>query len=449
MKKPLILIISAVLLLTGCADKGEEELLPVPVTEESPEAKESEVTVEIGIPENIEETTESTEETTEIPDETPSSEGTEELKEAVNSFNWKLYETLPEDENIFYSPFSLESAIALSGLAAKGDTADGIYKALSIKEPEGFKAAMKEFITKKQPETSYLRTANGLFISESLELSPGYAEDFEAPAKEYYGGEFKMVDFKDTASVKDEIKSFVDKNTEGMISNYESPVNEATVADILNAVYFYGEWQNKFEADDTFEDTFHTTEKDVKTDMMHMGKRYFRYVSEIDGIKAVALPYDGSTYEMDLFMYSDPDKKDVKGLFNGTDPEKVLETLDKAEEISLNSLVIPKFKMDLDIKGLKEKLSTLGMEKVFSDEADLSLLAKDLKISDICHRAVLEVDEEGSRAAAVTEVIMELTSSLPFEEEINEFIADRPFIFVIRDKESGIILFTGRFIKPE
>ena len=449
MKRPLILILSIVLILTGCSGVAEEELLPVQMPEEPSIEKETEVPMELEIPDNAEEVTKTAEEPEETPDEEAHQGGTEELKEAVNSFNWKLYETLPEDENIFYSPFSLESAIALSGLAAKGDTSDGINNALCIKDPEGFKTGMKAFNLKKQPETSYLKTANGLFISDSLDLSPGYDMDFEAPAKEYFGGEFKKVDFKDTKAVKDEIKSWVNINTEGMISDYESPENAETVADILNAVYFYGEWQSKFLKADTYEDTFHTADKDVKTDMMHMDKKYFRYVSEIDGIKAVALPYEGSSYEMDLFMYSDQDKKDAKGLINSIDPEKVLEALDKADEIKLDSLVIPKFKMDLEIKELKEKLKGLGMEKAFSDEADFSLLAKDLKISDICHRAVVEVDEEGSRAAAVTEVMMELTSAMPIEEERQEFIADRPFIFVIRDRESGIILFTGRFNKPE
>ncbi len=379
-----------------------------------------------------------------VPEEKEPENAMENLRQAVNSFSTKLYNAYDGEGNLFFSPFSIESAVALSDLAAKGETAEGIDKALEIKDFDGFKAGMKQFISREQPETSYLKTANGLFIDKSLELSPDYSESFEKPAKEYFNGEFRQVDFKDVSSAGKEISAWVKDATEDMIPDYRSSVDSETVADILNAVYFYGEWERKFSHDDTWEDTFHGLESDKDMDMMHMNDKEFRYVPDRNGVKAVALPYAESSYEMDILMYADPGKKDVSGMLREVSPDDILNELDAAEPVKLRKLVIPKFKLDLELGGLKDRLISFGMEKAFSNDADFGSLAEKIKLTDVCHRAVLEVDEEGSRAAAVTEVVMGLTA-LPPEGLSEEFIADRPFVFFIRDRESGIILFTGRF----
>ncbi len=367
------------------------------------------------------------------------------LAESVNSFNRKLYESYGEEGNLFYSPFSIASALALTKLSAKGETEEEIRNVLSIEDEQAFLKEMQTLSEGERSEKAYFDSASALFIDSSLNLSPDYEKAFKEPAEEYFGGEFKTLDFRgDLSGAKKEIKDFVSDKTEGMISDYESSAGVDTVADILNAVYFYGEWEDKFDHSDTFKELFHGKAGDTDVEMMHKNRESFRYVSDMDGIKAVALPYSEGNYEMDVLVWADEEKEDYSALFKDGAEERVLKALDDAEKTELGTLAIPKFSMDLELDGLKEKLEGMGMKKAFTNEADFSLLAENLKITDISHRAKVEVDEEGSRAAAVTEIMMTLTSVMPEEKPQEDFIADRPFVFLIRDRRSGVILFTGR-----
>ena len=451
----LIISLCTGVMLTGCG-KGEEPVELKPLSPEEP--------APAGIPEGEVTPAAAHEETSggeaalqPVAEETPDdAEGTDigesadtdmtfdNIRASVEAFNLKLYNEYEGKGNLFYSPCSIVSALALTDLAARGETKEEMEKALNITDFESFKQEMKAFNERKQSEKAYLKTANGLFIDKNLKLSDSYKEDFEDPAKEYFKGEFRSVDFKDTETVKQEISRWVSDATEEMIPDYKTAADAETVADILNAVYFYGEWQRKFSGGDTRKDLFRTAEGDKEVDMMYMESEYFRYVSDADGVKAVALPYDDGSYEMDIFMYADPEKKETEGIFDIISGEDILSRLDNADETELSTLALPKFKMDLELEGLKEKLGSMGLERAFSGDADFSILADSLQISDICHRAVVEVDEEGSRAAAVTEVVMKLTSVMPMEEVKEDFIADKPFVFMIRDRESGVILFTGR-----
>ncbi len=450
----MILVSILIISLAGCgtevSNKAEADNSAAP-TEEATVEPASEAVTEEPVSEAATEepvSEESTEEPVSEEDgEYRESGDTEEMKQAINEFSRKLYNEYGNEDNLFFSPFSICSAIALSELAARGETAEGINKALSIKDFDAFKEGMRSFYRREQGKSAYFKTANGLFIDNKLKLSPDYEEKFAKPAGEYFDGDFRQVDFRDTDSVKKEISEWVKDATEEMIPDYQPGVDRNTVADILNAVYFYGEWQHSFSHNDTWEQSFHGKHKDSEIEMMHMDNVSLRYFSDRDALKAVALPYKDSKYEMDLIMYSDPEKKDMSAVFEDSSPSDILERLDNAEKTKLGSLVIPKFKQDLTLGGLKEALTKMGMGAAFSGEADFSNLSEDLIISDISHRAVVEVDEEGSRAAAVTEIMVGL-ASLPTDEPKEEFIADRPFVYIIRDRESGVILFMGRFSTP-
>ena len=395
-----------------------------------------------------EETSSNTESASEAAEESPEEGDMEDVRPAVNEFTKKLFDSYSDEGNLFFSPFSIESAVALSGLAAKGETADGINRALSIEDPERFRAGLGKYISREQSESAYFKSANAIYISKSLQLSPDHEKTFVEPAKKYFDGEFKQVDFTDTEAVKGDIKAWVGDKTDGMIPDYEPGISKDTVADILNAVYFYGEWKKCFLAGDTYNQTFYGADKECQVEMMHMEDEEFRYLPDHNGVKAVALPYRDSGYEMDILMNADSENRDVTGLLKDGSFDDIFTELDKAGETELGMLAIPRFKMDVSLAGLKEKLITMGMDRAFSDGADFSGLAEDIKITDIIHRAVVEVDEEGSRAAAVTEIMMELTA-VPVDEPKEEFIADRPFVFFIRDRDSGMVLFAGRFSGEE
>lgn len=365
------------------------------------------------------------------------------LKKSVNSFNWKLYDKCDKDENIFYSPYSIESAIALADLGAKGDTKSEIESVLGINDLEKFAQQLKLYSGQFTSDEAKLTTANSIWIDNTLKLSDEYEKAVEEPAKFFFNGEIKNVDFAgNTDGVKKEISEWVKSNTNDMIADYQSIADESTKADIINAIYFYGEWTNKFKGDSTYKGDFKGAKGTSTVDMMHQGKVILRYLENKDGVTAAALPYGDGKVEMDIFMSADAEKA-VGEVWDVNNADAIFEALDSAEEVNVDTLVLPKFNMDKKYDGLKEALEDLGMKTAFSDDADFSAIAEGLKVSDINHRAKLEVDEDGSKAAAVTEMTMELTSAGPMEKG-PEFIVDRPFIFTIRDKENGVILFTGR-----
>lgn len=363
------------------------------------------------------------------------------LKNAINSFNWKLYDKAGKN-NVFYSAYSIESALAMVDLGADGNTKADMEEMLGIEDLQSFSEQYKLFREQTKSESAKLTTANSIWIDKSYSLSDKADEAFIKPADFYYGGELKTVDFKnDSESVKVEIGDWVKENTEGLIPDYDSSVDKETVADILNAVYFYGEWQDKFAAEDTYPEEFNAAAGKKNVDMMHLNDSSFRYLEEKDGITAVALPYSGTDVEMDVLMSSDPDKK-LEDVFSSDKAEEILTSLDESEVTSME-LAVPKFSMDLRYENLTDALKELGIASAFGAEADFSKIADNLAISDISHRAKVEVDEEGSRAAAVTEVMMKTTAMLNPMDKVS-FKVDRPFVFVIRDKASGVILFTGR-----
>ncbi|MCR4746764.1 MAG: serpin family protein, partial [Lachnospiraceae bacterium] len=362
------------------------------------------------------------------------------LKNAVNGFNWKLYEAAG-DENIFYSAYSIESALAMTDLGADGETKAAIESALGIEDLENFEQQYKLYNESEKSETAKLTTANSIWLDKSLALADNAENNFLKPAEFYFGGELKSVDFKnDTEAVKKEITDWVSEKTENLIEGYQSQADSETIADILNAVYFYGEWQNKFSGDNTYKEDFNGSSEKSSVDMMHLDDCSFRYLTDKDGITGLAVPYSNSNFEMDIFMSSD-ESKNISDVFTGDQADGIFEALDSAEETDVE-FSMPKFTMDLKFDGLKEALSDMGMSVAFSDNADFSKIAENLMISDIAHQAKIEVDEEGSRAAAVTEEILKVTSAMPMEKA--KFKVDRPFLFVIRDKETGVIVFTGR-----
>ncbi len=424
----------------GCSSQKKEEPSEVFTTEtrEASEAASTEAAAsseEAGSGEELTTETASTEALT----ETDSLDDT--LKNAVNGFNWKLYEEAG-DENLFYSAYSIESAIAMADLGASGETKSEIESVLGIDDIGHFSEQYKLFRERENSEKAKLTTANSVWIDNSLKMADNVDEDFNRPAELYFGGELRSVDFRNNADgVKSEISDWVKEKTENLISDYESIASSDTVADILNAVYFYGEWQSKFGADKSYSEEFNGKTGTTNVDMMHNDDGYFRYLADKDGVTAIALPYGEGKVEMDILMSSDT-AKDITDVLKADNADGVFDALDSSGEKEVE-LTLPKFSMDISFDGLDAVLKKLGMKAAFSEGADFSKLAENLYVSGISHRAKIEVDEEGSRAAAVTEMTMETTAFMPEEEKI-VFKADRPFVFVIRDKESGVILFTGR-----
>ena len=387
------------------------------------------------------------------------------VSNAVNSFNWKIYDKMDKSKNIFYSPYSIASALMMADLGATGTTESEIENMLEITDSDEFVKQLKEHSdTFPGSEKLKLVTANAMWIDKNLKVADNYREKVAGPAKEYLNAEIFAADFKEKLpNVQSEITKWVKDNTYNFIGDYKSIATQDTMADIVNAVYFYGEWKNKFKKEDTSTGTFHTPDSEIQTLMMH-NHGYYRYVKDHNGITAIAIPYctedktkkadDWDSYvpdsgiEMDILMPVN-EQDSMAAIFDSSKINSVFDELDNGEETEIDLLTMPKFTMDETNESLSSILKSLGMQQAFTDNAEFADFANDLKVSDIAHRAKVEVDEEGSKAAAVTEMTMEANGAIMDESEPVYFTADRPFVFVIRDKTNNVILFTGQVINPQ
>ena len=375
------------------------------------------------------------------------------MPEAVNTFNWDFYDNLDTSSNIFYSPLSLESALVMTLAGAKGDTFDELAGVLCTADPDAFMEGYSSLSSGYTGDSARLTLADSLWIDKTFEKENSVDPGFISKLEDEMDAEVIMEDFKnkpDKASAH--IAKWVSKKTEGLIDGYSPAANSETVLDIINAIYFFGEWKNKFDANDTFEMEFRTKNGVKNVEMMQHYDKFFRYYKG-NGFKGIELPYGNESAVMDIILSEDDSDLSVPESFkrlSAEEREELISSISSSEEAKISVLRLPKFTMDISPEGLKEILQKMGIRSAFDrGAADFSGIAKDLYISDIAHRAKIEVDEEGSRAAAVTEITMSVTGMLIEEEEERiEFICDRPFVFVIRDKTTGTILFTGAVNEP-
>jgi serpin B len=217
----------------------------------------------------------------------------------------------------------------------------------------------------------------------------------------------------------------------------DSPISPDVVMYLINAIYFKGDWAVKFDAKDTVSAPFYSSDGSLDNAMMMKRAGKAEYGQGGD-YKAVRLPYGKGKMSMYCIL---PDENTSAGDFiSSLDNEKwktIKSSIAEKEEVQL---LLPRFKMDYGIKNLNESLTALGMGEAFTDVADFSGIRDNICISRVLHKAVIEVNEEGSEAAAATVVEMRETAAA----EPLSFVADRPFVFVIADDETGSILFMGK-----
>ena len=178
--------------------------------------------------------------------------------------------------------------------------------------------------------------------------------------------------------------------------------------------------------------------------MMHLYGEHFSYMDNGD-IKGITLPYDGNSVVMKVFMPSDEDGN-INQLFDklsNEEKQKLIDSLDDAGSVEVDTLQLPKFTDEQRIDGLDDILKNMGIQSAYSDNADFSKIADGIAVSSVNHRAKVIVDENGTKAAAETDIMIKETAMMPSEETYN-FIVDKPFVYVIEDQSTGMILFMGR-----
>lgn len=350
-----------------------------------------------------------------------------------------------DDGNIFYSPWSMSTAFALVHEGARGNTAQEIRSVYGLPTDDSSRrssfAAIQDDLNDNQGNYT-LRTANALWIKEGYKLS----DEYVTIARDSYGSEVANVNFPSEES-RIQINEWVEAKTNDKIKDLlpEGFLNELTRLVITNAIYFKGTWITQFDEENTVEEDFLVNaDEKVKVPMMKLGEAYFKY-AETDSLKIIELPYHGEKVSMLVLL-----PKNKTGL-QALEESLTLDNLSIWRSNLYNQSVtvhIPKFKLETKYT-LNEMLKEMGMPTAFSpDTADLSGIngMKGLFIQSALHKAFVEVNEEGTEAAAATAIGIGLTSERP---QPPLFRADHPFIFIIQDSESGNILFMGRVTNPE
>jgi len=380
-----------------------------------------------------------------------------------NKFALELYSKLRSEEgNLFFSPYSISTALAMAHAGARGQTEAqmaGVLHFPIITKP-GTELSSKlipdrqkfasvfgkiiEDLNNRGKKGGYeLRVANALWGQEGYE----FLEEFLELIKTNYGGRLNEVDFVRAAeTARKTINTWVEKETNNKIKDLISKgvLNSMTRLVLTNAIYFKGNWARQFKEDRTKDAPF-TLADGRKVDVAMMNQTgQFNYM-ETESFQALELPYVDDELSMIILLPKEFDGLDEfeKTLTVG-DLSKWLDELRNREVI----VSIPKFKMTSQF-GLASVLESMGMIEAFSANADFSGMngRRDLFISAVIHKAYVDVNEEGTEAAAATAVTMKLTSIGP--TRIPVFCADHPFLFLIRDNHTGSILFIGRVMNPK
>lgn len=361
-----------------------------------------------------------------------------------NQFGRELFAQLtPKPGNVFFSPFSVSTALAMTATGARGATYEEMAKVLHLptgNAAAGFAALLPKL--QSDPNSGFeLRVANAIWGQQGFPFKP----EFTAGISGNFGGALKPVNFADTATAARTINAWVEEQTNNRIKDLIDPtmIDSQTRLALTNAIYFLGKWESAFDKTLTADQPFFTSAGKSVTAALMQQSGHFAY-GETNDAQVVELPYKGKRLVMTVIL-----PKSIDGL--AAVEEKLLAgQLDATLAALVNSkghVALPRFEFKTKYR-LERDLIRMGMAKAFSDAADFSGMtdAERLGISFVIHKAFVKVDEQGTEAAAATGVGIRAMAALP--EKTFQFRADRPFVFMIRDRETGSMLFAGRLSDP-
>ena len=342
-------------------------------------------------------------------------------------YTQKLMENLPNDENYVISPFSLEMAMMMASEGAVGDTKQEITQAFDSPNTSLY----SQIITDNKNKD--IDIANSIWFNKDSGKNAYFADDYQKKIQSDYQGTAQSVTNDDSI---EKVNEWVEKQTNGKITNMLSEENRGYVCALVNAIYMKADWVNKFEKVGTYKETFTDINSNKsEIDFMHrlMDIEYY----ENGDTKAVKLPY---TNGLSMIV--------VLG-----DTKNILDVIQNNKMTSeIVNVSLPKFKAEYSI-DYTDTLKNMGIEKAFSNaNADFSLMLENypesIKIDSVLQKAMIDVDEKGTEAAAATSTIMVGTGADTTLEKIIEFRADKPFTYYILD-DSGNVYFAGRYVKAE
>jgi serpin B len=376
------------------------------------------------------------------------------IAQANNAFALDLYGRLTAGSqgNLFFSPNSIETALAMTYAGARGDTASQMAAVLHL--PATSDAVHKDL-------GDFLKTLNGpaadtgkprgytLTVANALWAQQGYSflPAFINLVQTNYGAGLQTVDFvNNTEAARQTINAWIEKKTHGKITNLipQGALTELTRLVLTNAIYFKGSWAYPFDKAATNPEPFHVSaSEDKSVPMMHRTGEYG--YTETDTLQALQLRYAGGDLSMIILLPKQSDGlPSLEKQLTPAELDDLLGNLDDQKVI----VSIPRFKLTEQFE-LGPVLQSLGMVDAFG-VADFSGMdgKRDIGISSVIHKAFVDVNEEGTEAAAATAVAV-AGMAMGMEPPTPVFRADHPFLFLIRDEKSGAILFMGRYVKPE
>ncbi len=370
------------------------------------------------------------------------------MVEGNNRFALELYREIgiARKDNLFFSPFSISSALAMAYAGARGKTEREMREILHFSLPkEKLHPAFGHLLEELQKG---VKRGYVLKIASSLWVQKGYSilERFLSTVKRYYGGRFFETDFASwPEAARAKINRWIEENTGGRIKELLKPgtIRRETRLLLANAIYFKGNWASKFKKEDTSPSFFFSPKGKVKVKMMRQSGS-FNYFELQGQLQVLELPYAGGEFSMVILL---PAQRDGVYTLGEKLNLKNLEFWLSSMQRTRVRVYLPRFRFTSEHE-LSETLKTLGMKTAFTKSADFSGITgkRDLFISEVVHQAYLEVNEEGTEAAASTGAVMGITSLPPVPYVV--FKADHPFIFVLLHKPTGLILFMGRLTNP-
>jgi serpin B len=373
----------------------------------------------------------------------------ETLAQGNQAFAIDLYQQLRKaDGNLFFSPFSISVALAMTCAGARANTEAQMKQVLHFAlDNENLHAAFADL----QAELAQAEAAGGvqLKIANSLWPQEGYPflAEFVAQIEAHYGVSVTPVNYHEAEAARQTINAWVEAKTENKITNLipSGILSNLTRLTLVNAIYFKGNWADPFDARATRQADFWSPDGRVSRPMMNRTDEY-RYL-ENESLQALELPYAGNDLSMWILL---PKERDGLPQLESQMTPALLDELDTGMWERKVIVSIPKFKAEAAFR-LDEALKTLGMTDAFDDQkanfAGMNGSPADLYISAALHKAFIEVNEEGSEAAAATAIVMKSRSMTPNPPPA--FRADHPFLFLIREKRTGSILFMGRLVDPQ
>ena len=368
------------------------------------------------------------------------SDSEREIVKKNNAFALNLYRQLSGMESKVVSPMSITYLMGMLANGADGNTQQEILKAigcegLNVQELNALYHGLMQSAGRLDKKT-IVNIANYVAVNKQNHLN----SDFGKMVSDTYQARVESLDFsssKSTAKINDWCKA----HTDGMIPKIIDQIDPSAISYIMNAIYFNGTWQEKFDAKNTKQENFRGYTRDIqKVSMMHQVEKF--YYTENNTFKAVDLPYGNGIYRMTVLLPNEG--KSIDDMMKGMTVDKLEEINSQMEKCMVN-LKLPKFTTEMELP-LNSIISNLGAPSIFlPGKANFNHFANgNFFVSKMLQKAKIEVNEQGTKAADVTAAIM-LTSMAPMEMRNVEFHADHPFVYLITDTNSGAILFMGQF----